>query len=189
VLVALDDGDLVIRHCQGDPRAFAELVQAYRARVFGYMRRCGIDPAACDDLFQDAFIRIHNAARTYQPGRPLKPWIFTIVVNVVRTYYRRERVRQLVRVTDEADKSTPSAEQTLEAAETGAVIALAMKALSFAEREVLLLSAVEQLEQKDIAEMLGMPVGTVKTHLHRARASLARALVRHALKAGSEVIG
>jgi RNA polymerase sigma-70 factor (ECF subfamily) len=179
-IVALDERRLLPRHCQGEPQAFAELVKSFRGPVFSYLVRCGLNRAACDDVFQDIFIKVHNAAKSYEPEKPLKPWLFTIVVNTVRSHYRKERVRQLVVAveTPEAASREPRPDERVEASQTAAVLEREIAKLSFAEREVVLLCATEQLEQKDVAEMLGLPLGTVKTHLHRARATLARALSR-----------
>lgn len=179
-IVALDERRLLPRHCQGEPAAFAELVKGFRAPVYSYLVRCGLDRAACDDVFQEVFIKVHHAAATYEPEKPLKPWLFTIVVNTVRSHWRKERVRQLVASEEAPEPVSTEArpDERVEATETAAALERALAKLSQAEREVVLLCATEQLEQKDVAEMLGMPLGTVKTHLHRARATLARALMK-----------
>jgi RNA polymerase sigma-70 factor (ECF subfamily) len=166
---------LLPRHRRGDPRAFGELVQRYRAPVYGYLVRCGVEPSARDDVFQEIFARVHAAAATYQPDRPLKPWLFTIVANTVRSHYRKQRVQRLVFAeTEGAAASTTHAQ--LEARETGAWLEDAISALSFAEREVIVLACIEQLQMKEIAVALDLPVSTVKTHLRRARLALGRSL-------------
>src|SRR6476469_1247313 len=87
--------DLLVRHRNGDAQAFAELVARYRRPVYGYLLRCGLEAAVCDDLFQEVFATIHRAAGTYQSDRPVRPWVFTITANVVRSYYRGTRLREV----------------------------------------------------------------------------------------------
>ncbi len=77
--------DFLLLHRNGDPDAFANLVAEYRAAVFSYLVRCGVSPQDRDDLFQEIFIRLHGAAGRFDADRPLQPWLFTIVANLVRT--------------------------------------------------------------------------------------------------------
>jgi RNA polymerase sigma-70 factor, ECF subfamily len=188
-IVALNERRLLPRHCAGDPTAFQELMQRFRAPVFGYLVRCGIDRSSAEDVFQEVFIKIHNAAASYAPDRPLKPWLFTIVVNTVRSHYRRERIRQLVLEPETSERPgvEPPADELLEALETAAALEEALELLTLAEREVVLLATVEQLTQKDLALVLDLPVGTIKTHMHRARATLTRALSRRTARLVREV--
>ena len=188
--VELNQRQLLARHLAGDPQAFAELMTQFQAPVFGYLVRCGVDPASREDLFQDVFLKIHRAAATYRPAQPLKPWIFTIAANTVRSHYRARRVREIVMHENRADHRAdpgPSPDQQREAAETGQVLAHALARLSLVQREVILLCCVEQLDQQDAARSLGLPVNTLKTHLRRARLSLAQAICRHRLRVESEV--
>jgi RNA polymerase sigma factor (sigma-70 family) len=176
-----DENELVVRHRSGDADAFAELVARYRGPVYSYLVRCGVDEAARDDLFQDVFTHIHRAAATYQPERPVKPWVFTIVANIVRSYYRKARVREVVHLVPDlaqADDAVPDGYQLAAARETAAWIEQALTALPFSQREVVVLCCIEQLPQDEVAATLGMPVSTVKTHLRRARMALAQALAR-----------
>ena len=188
-VVALDERRLLPRHCGGDISAFGELVAAYRAPVFGYLVRCGIGADVQDDLFQEIFIKIHNAARSYQPDKPLKPWVFTVVANTVRSHYRKLRVRQLVQQGDAPDRASndPSSQDLVEAHETATWMDRLLATLPFSQREVVALSCIEKLDHKEVSAALGMPVATVKTHLHRARATIAKALARRNRRAGREV--
>jgi DNA-directed RNA polymerase specialized sigma24 family protein len=83
-------------HRDGDAQAFAELVARYRRPVYGYLVRCGVEPAARDDLFQEVFAAIHRGAATYHAERRVKPWVFAIAANVVRSHYRKARGRALL---------------------------------------------------------------------------------------------
>lgn len=180
-VVSLDERRLLVRHRRGDPEAFAELVARFRAPIYGYLVRCGVDAASRDDLFQETFARVHGAAATYQADRPLKPWLLTITANLVRTHFRRQRVQALVfpgQVAPEPPDHSPDAFDAVDAAETAQWLEEAICCLPLAQREVLILSCVEQLPHDEIAQVLDLPVGTVKTHLHRGRRALAEGLAR-----------
>lgn len=178
-----DAGFLLQRHVEGDPGAFGELVSEYRAPVYGYLVRCGIHAEDRDDLFQDIFVKVHRAAASYQPSRPLHPWLFTIVCNTVRTYLRRRKVQH--QVFRQPDATTPEpadegadGERHAAAKQRLNQLEGELEGLSPVQRQVLLLAGVEKLPLKEVATMLRLPVNTVKTHLRRARLALAKALAR-----------
>lgn len=181
---------LLKRHLSGDPDAFAELVAQYRAPVYGYLLRTGIDPVRCDDLFQEIFLKIHKGAASYQAERPLKPWIFAIAANTVRSWFRKKKIpmvsdeeAQIAEIEDDA----PDSEQVAEAMETVEWLEGALGRLPPMQRQVVILCCIERMEQKDVAAVLEIPVNTVKTHLRRARIALARALARRRARGSREV--
>jgi RNA polymerase sigma-70 factor (ECF subfamily) len=181
---------LLVRHRDGDPDAFAELVQRFRAPVFSYLVRCGVEPASRDDLFQEIFIKIHNASARYRAEQPLPPWIFTIAANTVRSHFRKRRVQGLVfpeRRSNDPKSESASAQESLEAQETAAWIEAALARLPRKQREVFSLCGVQGLPQQQVSEILGMPLNTVKTQLRRARIELARGLALWRGKAPEEV--
>jgi RNA polymerase sigma-70 factor (ECF subfamily) len=176
-----EEREFLLRHRDGDPEAFPRLVARYRAPVYSYLIRCGVADADRDDLFQDIFIKIHQAAGQYQAGRPLHPWLFTIVANTVRTHYRRRRVRQILFAESpprEPKDSAPNGEQIAQAKQTAQWLEKEVQALPAMQRQVLVLACIESLAQKDVAEALRIPINTVKTHLRRARLTLVRKLAR-----------
>jgi len=69
--------DWLMQHCDGDQTAFPKLMQYLRKPIYNYLCRCGISADSRDDVFQDIFLKIHSAAATYRPSRPLKPWVRT----------------------------------------------------------------------------------------------------------------
>ena len=186
-VVNLDERNWLPRHCRGDRQAFGELLRAYQAPVYGYLVRCGVPPASRDDVFQEIFVKIHLAAASYQPSRPLRPWLFTIAANSVRNHLRDEGRRRDAGVGDRGHE--PSHDQSPEALvqiqETLAWLERALPALPLAQREVLLLGTVGGLRLQDIATSLDIPLNTVKTLTRRARMSLAEALAAH----GSDIAG
>ncbi len=175
------EGQLLTDHGNGDREAFRELVERYRGPVYSYLVRSGVASEDRDDLFQEVFLRVHRGAPTYQPGLPLHPWLFTIVANTVRTYHRRHRVQQLVRAqppTIDPPAPDPDSQRSAEARETVAWLEGEIARLPVLRREVLLLVGLEGMALKETAKALGLPLGSVKTHLRRARITLAEALAR-----------
>jgi RNA polymerase sigma-70 factor (ECF subfamily) len=176
-----DTGALLLRHASGDPAAFAELVAAYRRPVYSWLVRCGVREADRDDVFQSVFLRLHRSAGQYQAERPAHPWIFTIVANEVRSSLRRRRIRELVLAPPaetEPAAEAPDAQHAAEARETVAWLESELARLPLAWREALLLVGVQGRSLSEAAEALGRPLNTIKTHLRRARLSLAEKLAR-----------
>jgi RNA polymerase sigma-70 factor (ECF subfamily) len=170
-----DERELLLRHRGGDPEAFARLVASYRRPVYSYLVRCGVPESDRDDLFQEIFVKIHASAGQYRSDRPLHPWLFTIVANTARTYHRKNKVREMVFADPPACEPRAAgadAERQAMAGQTAAWLEREIAKLPLAQREVLILTCIENLPQKEVAEILGLPVNTVKTHLRRARLAL-----------------
>ncbi len=179
VLVGLEERSWLARHCRGEAAAFPALMAAYRRPVYSYLVRSGIAEADRDDLFQSIFLAIHRAADRYEATRPLAPWIFTIVANLVRNHFRDRRPDE---ATDfeppETADPTPDPERVAAARQAVARLEVAMLALPLAQREVLLLTAVAGLKLQEAADALSLPLNTIKTQLRRARLALAKALAK-----------
>lgn len=169
----LEERSWLAKHLRGDKQAFAKLIQAYRKPVYSYLLRSGFDRSSCDDLFQDIFFKIHKSAKTYQPSRPLSPWIFTIAVNTVRNHKRDQLPTALcIDEVEELLDSSPSPENSAQSKETLLWLEKAMLALPDREAQALHLASVQGLKIKDIAQILGQPINTIKTNIRRARISL-----------------
>jgi RNA polymerase sigma factor (sigma-70 family) len=186
--VPADERELLLLHRGGDPAAFARLVASYRRPVYSYLVRCGVPESDRDDLFQEIFVKIHASAGQYRSDRPLHPWLFTIVANTARTYHRKNKVREMVFADPPAREpraASPDAERQAMASQTAAWLEREIAKLPLAQREVLILTCIEKLPQKEVAEILGLPVNTVKTHLRRARQALvSRFAQRDAIRSG-----
>jgi len=185
--VSFDERRLVARLQAGEDAAFADLVRAYRRPVYGYMVRCGLQAAVCDDLFQQVFISVARGIPAFRAERPLKPWLFTIVANAVRSHFRRERVRELVYASADREDPAPGGQDLVEAQETAEWLAHAIGRLPFDQREVLGLVCVEGMALRDAARILEIPENTVKTRLRRARMMLAERLAQRSARQGREV--
>ena len=180
-IVDLEERNWLPRHCRGDHEAFPALLRAYRGPVYNYLVRCGVAETIRDDLFQDIFLRVHAAAASYLPTRPLRPWLFTIIANTVRNHLRGQRLRQAAYAEEDAEAPDPrpDAQGRAEAQELVNWLEQAIADLPLSQRDVLLLVTIEGLPQQEVAEILKMPLNTVKTHLRRARLTLVGALNRH----------
>jgi RNA polymerase sigma factor (sigma-70 family) len=182
--------ELLLLHRNGNPAAFAQLVAEYRRPVYSYLVRCGVADADRDDLFQEIFIKIHAAASQYNDTRPLHPWLFTIVANTVRTHHRKNKVREMVFADPPAAEpraASPDGERHAIARQTAAWLEQEIRKLPLAQQEVLILTCIENLPQKEVAQILGLPVNTVKTHLRRARLALVDRLARRDTDKSGEV--
>lgn len=188
-VVDLEERTWLARHRRGDASAFPALMAAYRRPVYSYLVRGGVASADRDDVFQAVFLRIHAAAGSYDPARPLAPWLFTIVANTVRNHLRdRARTDGPTPAPDdppEPPDPNPDPERIASARQTLAWLDGAVADLPPAQREVLLLIAIVGLRQQDVAQALGMPLNTVKTHLRRARLALAARLAERNAPCGA----
>ncbi len=169
----LEERTWLAAHLKGDGQAFAKLMHAYRKPVYSFLVRHGLDQTQRDDVFQEAFLKIHKAAHTYQPNKPLSPWIFTIVVNTVRNIQRKGQpltlcIDEAAAVEDEA----PSPENSAQLEETVGWLQQAMKELPPAQAEAFTLSTIKGMKMKEIGAVLGLPLNTIKTQLRRARQNL-----------------
>ena len=181
-VVDFEERTWLARHCRGDSRAFQALMDTYRRPVYGYLVRSGVRAADRDDVFQTIFLKVHAAAGSYDSNRPLAPWLFTIVANTVRNHFRGGPDPAAPMAQDDPPDPpdpNPGPDRVAEARQSVAWLERALPALPPAQREVLLLVTVTGLRQQDVAEALGLPLNTVKTHLRRARLALAAGLARH----------
>lgn len=156
--------------------ALAQLVPAYRRRVFGLAYGILGDRAAADDVAQEVFVKLWQNMGGYDGSARLSTWIYAITRNTaISALRKRSRLVSL----SEPDMSAAvdaieSREPTDEAADRQ--LWRHVDALPARQRQVVVLFYQDDRSVEEVADMLGMPVNTVKTHLHRARARLASAL-------------
>ncbi len=181
-VIPISERVLLQRHVDGDRGAFGRLMKLYSAPIYGYLARTGIGRDERDDLFQEIFCRVHRAAASHPPTGELKPWLFAIAVNTVRSHFRSAKVRSIVHVDADAGTAsrapTDAADHVLEATETALWLEAELARLPLEQREVLLLCCVEGIAQEDAAHALDVPLNTLKTRLRRARLALAEAGLR-----------
>jgi len=180
---------LFFRHISGDNQAFSELMRLFQSQVYSYLVRAGVPVSDRDDLFQEIVLKIHRAREQYDQTKALFPWIFTIAVNTVRSHFKQKR--QVI-VTDSnpeaAVAEAADSRDQFEARETSSWLENEIGKLSLAEREVIILCCVENIDQTDAAELLGLSINTLKTHLRRGRMKLAAAHARRNTLINREVM-
>jgi RNA polymerase sigma-70 factor (ECF subfamily) len=174
--------DLLIRRARdGDTAAFGELVERHQTRIYAVCLRILADPEEARDAAQDAFITAFRKLRQFRGDAAFTTWLHRIAVNACYDALRRAKRRPLPHAVDTAvddrtpEPGPPSPDPADEIAGTVDVIrALASIPEDF--RVVLVLADVEDLPYEEIARALEIPVGTVKSRVHRGRIALGRAL-------------
>ncbi|MFH1807845.1 MAG: sigma-70 family RNA polymerase sigma factor [Pseudomonadota bacterium] len=167
--MALSDADLVARVLAGDDRhAFAELVRRHQSTVRGLLRRltCG-DAAWADDLAQDTFVRSYRGLAGFRGGARLSTWMYRIAYHCYLDDLQRRR-RAEVKVDGTVHKDMGFARR----AALQHDVERAMGVLDERERAVIALAYGQDLSQQDLADLLDMPLGTVKTVQARAKDKL-----------------
>jgi RNA polymerase sigma-70 factor (ECF subfamily) len=162
--------------------AFALLVPAYRRRVFGLAYAILRDRAAAEDAAQETFMKLWRALPGFDGRAQLSTWVYAITRNAAISALRRRRPEASL-----ADPAVEAAAESVALEAAGAEVAQGpdvadaalareIEALPEKQRAVITLYYLEERPTEEVAAMLGMPVNTVKTHLHRARARLAERL-------------
>ena len=182
-----DDAALVRESLDGSAEASEALVRRFERPVFNLIARLVRDHATAEDLTQDTFLKVFRALASYDARFRLSSWIFRIAHNTAIDFLRQRRLltvspppdpdgedRDVVESLPDLDAPTP--EQTVLRHEQVAAVDRAMDALRPEYRAVIVLRYHEGLEYQEIADVLDVPLGTVKTYLHRARRELARRL-------------
>lgn len=182
---AHDDRQLVEQALAGSQRAYYALVERYERPVFSVILRMVRDRALAEDLAQETFVKAFRSLASYDQTRKLSSWLFTIAHNAAIDHLRRKRLAT-VPLETEGDRAAPvdrAAAPAAEGPEREALRADLLRAFEtvLAElrpdhAEALVLRFQEGLAYDEIAEIMGLPLGTVKTHLHRARKTLAARL-------------
>ena len=189
-LLNLPDADVVALAQQGRDAAFRELIRRYERPVFSLVYRMVRDRELAEDLAQDTFIKVLNHIDRYRPEFKLSSWLFKIANNVAIDHLRRRTLDTISMdgspnaQTADAIEATAidvvgdeeSALDELEAREMGSAIERAIASLRPEYRSCIMLRHVEGRSYEEIAATLDLPLGTVKTYIHRARQELRRAL-------------
>ena len=189
-LAARSDQDIVALARAGEEAAYRELIRRYERPLFSLLYRMVRDRELAEDLSQETFVKALNAIESYRPEFKFSSWIFKIANNAAIDHLRRRELDTLSlegsphAETPEAVEATAlqigdrqeSPLDTVEARELGGQIERAIAQLRPEYRSCILLRHVEGRAYEEIAEILNLPLGTVKTYIHRARNELRQAL-------------
>jgi RNA polymerase sigma-70 factor (ECF subfamily) len=181
VSVPPSDAELAKEALAGSEEASRELVARYATPAVNFVFRLVHDRALAEDLAQEGFLRVFQRLKTYDPERKFSSWFFQVLRNVAIDYLRVHRLQtsSLDELTDagfqapEADGTSSSPERLAEQEGLARAMEGALGRIRPEYREVVVLRYQEGLTHPEIAEILGLPSGTVKTYLHRARKELA----------------
>jgi RNA polymerase sigma-70 factor (ECF subfamily) len=190
----LSDEDLARRFVAGERAAFDELVRRHRDRIFRFVRwHLGAPGGEAEDVTQDVLIEVFRSLPRYEGRSRLRTWMLGLAHNVCRQRRRwtgGARRLAVAGVAEEALRTVPDAEADLEALlarrETQAQVRSAIERLGPEHRDVVLLREIEGLSYGEIAGVLGIPLGTVRSRLHNARVELAARLLALARPDGED---
>jgi RNA polymerase sigma-70 factor (ECF subfamily) len=184
--VSADDRRLIAECLQGQSTAFGELVRRYQDRLYSTVYRLVDNAEDAQDVVQETFLNAYQALDTFKGDAQFFTWLYRIAVNAAISLKRKQRV--VLRLNpgrednagpepvDTSDLSRP--DHALETAEQGRRVQEALSRLSPEHRAVLVLKDMEGQKYEAMAEILGVPIGTIRSRLHRARLEL-RELLRH----------
>lgn len=189
---AWTDEELLLGYrSRGDRRAFTELVHRYEKELFGYLRQYLGDAEQAEDVFQQTFLQVHLKCEQFEPGRKVRPWLYTIATNQAIDLQRRNRRHRMASLDrrlggdsqDEAgalgqllDSPEPGPVRETELAESREQVRRAVDDLPGPARQVVMLVYFQGLKYRETAEVLSIPVGTVKSRLHTAIHKLSETL-------------
>jgi RNA polymerase sigma-70 factor (ECF subfamily) len=189
-LTNLPDADVAELAKQGREAAFRELIRRYERPVFSLIFRMVRDRETAEDLAQETFIKVLNHIERYRPEFKLSSWLFKIANNVTIDFLRKRQLdtvsmdgsphagtaTEIEATSFDIEARQESALDEIEARELGSAIERAIATLRPEYRSCIMLRHVEGRSYEEIAAILDLPLGTVKTYIHRARHELREAL-------------
>lgn len=189
----MTDAELVERTLAGFEDGFRTLVARHQSSVYNLLVRMLRNPALAEDLAQDTFLKVFSHLRSFDPRFKFSNWILRIAHNAAIDTIRRRGPQESSidepkpgeqRRIDEAlvDPRSDDASKRVEQRDLARVLDAALEPLRPEYRQAVVLRYQEDLSYEEIAEITGVPLGTVKSNLHRARAEMAEFLKRHGFK-------
>lgn len=178
-----EEKNLIERCKQGDLAAFNELVKKYEKQVYNFAYRLTGNYDDANDIAQDAFLRVYNAIGGFRGDASFTTWLFRITTNIFRDDRKRARAHphssldealdlEESSVTRQIEDPSPSPAALTEERERGQILQNAILSLPEYQRAMVVLYHTEQKSYEEIAEIMDLPIGTVKSRLNRARLAL-----------------
>jgi RNA polymerase sigma-70 factor (ECF subfamily) len=185
-LIHCTDEELLRRFQGGHREAFGVIVRRYERELYGYLRRYLGDGDLADDVFQNTFLQLYTKINTYEPGRRVRPWLYTIAKNQAIDAMRRTGRHPMVSLDQSAETEDGDVQSLLSLVENRhqgpsdaalgeerrLLIRASVERLPDFLRQVVILAYYQGLKYREIADILGIPVGTVKSRLHAALTKL-----------------
>jgi len=178
----MSDAELLNRYGTGDEAAFREIVTRYKNGLYAFLRRFLSRRDLIDDVFQETFIQLFTSRDSFDATRPLRPWLFTIAANKAKDALRKWQRKSAIpigtivdseelsfgdvlnAITSDSRMPSDNLEKTENALRVEKIIANMPENL----REILILSYFNRFSYKQMAEILSIPIGTIKSRLHTA---------------------
>jgi RNA polymerase sigma-70 factor (ECF subfamily) len=181
-LKKLSDAELLTRYTAGEEAAFRELVNRYKNSLYAFLRQFLNRHDLVEDVFQETFLQLFASRESFDQSRPLRPWLFTIAANKAKDALRKWQRTAAVPIGTMADSqelsfddmlNTVTADSTLpydelQKNETASRVGQIVADMPESLREILILAYFQKFSYKQMAESLGIPIGTVKSRLHTA---------------------
>jgi RNA polymerase sigma-70 factor (ECF subfamily) len=178
----VSDSELLQRYRKGDEEAFKEIVTRYKNSLYAFLRRFVTQDDIVEDVFQETFLQLYTSRDSFDAERPLRPWLFTIAANKAKDALRKMQRQSSMSMGAIADagefsldevvniltsyETTP--EEEVSAEETAQRVRQIIAEMPDNLRGILILAYFEQFSYKHMAEILSIPIGTVKSRLHTA---------------------
>lgn len=170
----ISDKELMELVQSGDEKAFTELVFRYQDRLLNFVGRIVIDQETAEELIQETFLRVFNQKHSYTPDFAVSTWMYTIALNLARSELRKRKLRRFLSLDFLKEESDIEiADKTSFTGESLApILQKAIDNLPEDYKTAFILCDIQRLPYQQIAEILRVPVGTVKSRINRARAML-----------------
>lgn len=189
----LSDEQLFEYYRRGEDSALRQLIERHQEELLRFLYRLTSDRAAAQDAFQEAFLQVHLSANSFDSSRKFRPWLFTIAANKARDMLRKRGRRPMLDLSapvgsrsgggedgggttyiDLMEVDIPAPDAAMDAEERDQQVQRVLSDMPLPLREILLLAYFQRLSYAQIAEDLGIPLGTVKSRLHAAVATFGK---------------
>ena len=178
----LTDAELLQRYAQGDEQAFRLIINRYKNGLYAFLRQFLNRRDLVEDVFQETFLQLYTSRESFDTSRPLRPWLFTIAANKAKDALRKWQRTSAVPIGTIADSEELSfgdvlnaitsdsrmPSENLERTETALRVEQVIANMPENLREILILAYFNKFSYKQMAEILSIPIGTVKSRLHTA---------------------
>lgn len=189
-MAEITDEQLIDLFRGGDAHAFTQLVKRYERELYNFLFRFVGRRSMAEDIFQETFLQVHVSVDSFQSNRRFRPWLYTIASNKARDHLRSQARRPTVQISVTEDDDTGNLWDYLKTEETTAEDILMKKQqkeqvrrlvdmLPDHLRQILILAYFSRLSYQEMADVLEIPLGTVKSRLHSAVANFGRLFSEH----------
>ncbi|MFZ0035522.1 MAG: sigma-70 family RNA polymerase sigma factor [Sedimentisphaerales bacterium] len=184
----LTDAELFARYAAGEEAAFREIVSRYKNSLYAFLRHFINQQDIIEDVFQETFIQLYTSRDSFDTDRPLRPWLFTIAANKAKDALRKQHRTATTTIGTIADSEEMSFDDVLntltsdeimpydelEEGELSSQVRQVIADMPENLREILILAYFNKFSYKQMARILSIPIGTVKSRLHTAVARFAK---------------